>query len=149
MEPFIVIVECAIEYNNKFLIIRRPDGVHAAGLLAFPGGKVDYQDGQAAENIISELQLSSDILLNATKREIFEEVGLDLVDPLHFIRSSYFVDKYGHHVLDVIFHCKIKKTHINITASAREVPEYFWLTKDEILNHQDSPIWLIEYIKSL
>lgn len=28
-----IVVECAVEYESKFLIIRRPKGKHAGGLL--------------------------------------------------------------------------------------------------------------------
>ncbi len=41
MTKFIAVVECAIEYQGKFMIIERPQGGHAEGLLSFPGGKVE------------------------------------------------------------------------------------------------------------
>jgi len=141
---YLVVVECAIEYNGKFLIIRRPEGVHAGGLLAFPGGNVDYHDGQNQEDLIA-----NDILARAAKREVLEEVGLDLIDPIKFVRSSYFNDKYGKHVIDAIYYCKIEKTPLTIKASAREVPEYFWMTPQEIEAHEKSPPWLKHYIMDI
>ena len=73
------------------------------GLLAFPGGKVEEIDEQN----------EWDILRFAAKREILEEVGLDLNDELKYITNNYFVDSHGAHVIDSIFHCKIKKTGID------------------------------------
>lgn len=72
MKGFIVATECAIEYQNKFLIIKRPQGVHAEGLLAFPGGKFELSDRESAGDVVKQ----------AIKREVFEEVGLRLIDPI-------------------------------------------------------------------
>ncbi len=134
MDRFLVVVECAIEHNNKFLIIKRPLGVHAAGFLAFPGGKVEYKDG------------GGNILAEAIKREVFEEVGLELVDPIRFVTSAYFKDSFQEHVLDVIFHCKLEKTKVEVKPALHEVPEHYWLTRGEILVHKDSPPWLKNYL---
>ncbi len=136
---FLVIVECAIEHNDKFLIIKRPKGVHAGDLFAFPWGKVECSDGQEGHNILVE----------AVKREVAEEVGLILLDPIQFVVSSYFIDSHNVPVLDVIFHCKLEKTLMQIQASPREVPEYHWLSYDEILLHHSSPIWLKQYLSAI
>ncbi len=153
METFLVIVECAIEHQGKFLIIRRPEGVHAGGLLAFPGGKVDYQDGLNKKDQdysdSNQEQVAQDILLYAVKREVQEEVGLELIDPLRFVRSTYFIDKYGQNVLGALYHCKIEKTPLNLKTSTREVPEYFWLSHAEIDVHKKSPIWLKQYMQNV
>lgn len=146
METFLVIVECAIQHNDKFLIIRRPEGVHAGGLLAFPGGKVDYQDGLSqntedhSDN--NEEQVAQDILLKAAKREVKEEVGLDLIDPLSFVRSTYFIDKNGQNVLGALYHCNIQRTPLTLNVSLREVPEHFWMSCAEINAHDKTPVWL-------
>jgi 8-oxo-dGTP pyrophosphatase MutT (NUDIX family) len=109
LQRFVVVVECAIKLDDKYLLIKRPAGVHAAGLLAFPGGKVEYQDGMRDIN-------SQNILLHAVKPEVFEEVGLELIDPLHFITSSYFIDFHTNehilHVLDVISCRKLEKSKV-------------------------------------
>ena len=140
MKLYLKVVEVAIEHDEKFLIIKRPEGKHAGGLLAFPGGKVEEIDEQN----------EWDILRFAAKREIFEEVGLDLKDNLQYITNNYFVDGNGAHVIDTIFHCKIEKTDLIINASPREVPEYYWLTEEEINNAPNAPSWLkksVQYIK--
>ncbi len=137
MKFYLNVVEVAIEHNEKFLIIKRPEGKHAGGLLAFPGGKVEEIDEQN----------EWDILRLAAKREIREEVGLDLKDELKYITNNYFVDSIGAHVIDTIFHCKIEKTDLTINASPREVPEYYWLTVEEINQAHNAPQWLKKYVQ--
>lgn len=67
VKHYLKVVEVAIEHDSKFLIIKRPEGKHAGGLLSFPGGKVEEIDEQN----------EWDILRLAAKREIYEEVGLE------------------------------------------------------------------------
>lgn len=134
---YIAAAECILENAEKFLIIKRPEGVQAAGLLAFPGGTVELDDGQNHQ----------DILVEAAKREVKEEVGITVLDPLKFVTSSCFLDeKTKIPVIDSIFHCVMKKTQNHVTADKREVPEYYWLTRKEIHQHELSPPWLKHYI---
>jgi len=141
MQKFLVVTECAIENDGKFLIITRSPGGHAGGLLAFPGGKVEYSDAA----------MGDDILIEAAKREVAEELGIDLLDPLHFITSSYFIDPGNAqvHILDVLFYCKVNHTQLNIKASKREVAAYHWLSREEIDAAPNSPVWLQGYIKKI
>lgn len=46
-------VECAVVCDGRALIIERPKGKHAAGLLAFPGGKVEASDAQGSADILT------------------------------------------------------------------------------------------------
>ena len=135
MKNIINVVECAIEFNNRFLIIERPIGVHAGGLLAFPGGKVEEQDAKEGE----------DLLINAVKREVLEEVGIELKEKISYITSSYFIDSKNIPIIDTIFHA-VLSTNPKVIASSREVPKYFWMTKEEIMNAKNSPEWLKQYV---
>lgn len=137
MKKYLVVVESAIELDGKFLIIKRPEGKHAGGLLSFPGGKFDPQDE------ISEW----DVLRLAAKREIFEEVGLTLLDPLQYVTSNYFIDSDAIPVIDSVFYCNLNKTIPNVVASQREVPEYYWMTPAEINSAVNSPGWLKKYVE--
>lgn len=142
MKFYLNVVEVAIEHEGKFLIIKRPEGKYAGGLLAFPGGKVEEIDEQN----------EGDILRFAAKREILEEVGLDLKDGLKYIISNYFIGSSNAKVpvIDTIFHCKIEKTDLTINPSPREVPEYYWLTEEEINHALNAPEWLkksVQYIR--
>ncbi len=138
MKTYLNVVECAIEYKEKFLIIQRPEGVHAGGLLSFPGGKIEEQDELHGE----------DILKTGVQREILEEVGITLTDPLRYIRTTYFMGKPGIHVLNTLFHCVFKEEPI-VIPSPREVPVYFWMTRAEIDLSLNAPSWLKESLKGI
>jgi 8-oxo-dGTP pyrophosphatase MutT (NUDIX family) len=84
MKFYLNIVEVAIEHDEKFLIIKRPEGNHAGGLLAFPGGKVEEIDEQN----------EWDILRLAAKRETLEEVGLNFIFPTQF-GGGYFKESHS------------------------------------------------------
>ena len=137
-KKYLTIVECAIEHKGKFLLIERPEGSYASGTLSFPGGKVDPQDEASPY----------DILRNAVKREVLEEVGLILEDPIQYVTSSYFfVPKNDMHVIDTIFYCKLEKTIAHVIPSPREVPAYYWMSPQEIETAYNAPVWLKQYIK--
>ena len=121
------------------MIIKRPQDRHAGGLLSFPGGKVEQID-EADQ---------WDILRSAAKRKVFEELGIDLMDDLQYVMSSYFIDSNQIHVINSIFYCKIQITDVKITASKREVEEYYWLTAEEIINAHNCPTWLKAYISAI
>lgn len=57
--PRIVVTAAVIEENGKFLVTRRPDGVHLEGLWEFPGGKCEEGESHTA----------------SLGREIAEELG--------------------------------------------------------------------------
>jgi len=135
-KQFIIDVECVIEKDGRFLIIRRPAGVHAGGTLSLVGGGLEVSDGEGHQ----------DPLVTGTKREVLEEVGLDLQDPVRFVGSSFFVDSNGNNVIATIFHCKLDRTKAKVIPSQREVPEYFWMTIGEINAHPDAPEWTKRYI---
>ncbi len=135
-QAYMVTTECAIEHEGKLLIIKRPEGKHAAGLLAFPGGTVEGQ--QETDHY--------DVLRSAVKREIFEEVGLILEDPLIYVTSSYFTIADGTQVIHSVFYCKLDKTVINVVPSPREVPEYYWMTREQIHAASNTPEWLKRYV---
>ncbi len=134
---FLAITECVIEKDGKILLICRPAGKHAAGLLALPGGKIEDADG--GEGI--------DVIRQANLREVREEVGLELVDPLQYLTSIYFVAEETP-ILDIVLYCRLKETKAVVKASPREVPEYFWLTPQELFSREDCPPWLRRQVQA-
>lgn len=143
MKLYLHVTEVAIEHNEKFLIIKRPEGkdVHAGGLLSFPGGKVEEMD---------EEEGGQDILKVAARREVQEEVGLELKDELHYVLSAQFRDKNKEiSIIDSIFYCKLEKTIVTVKPSSREVPEYYWMSSEEIYRDPRAPEWLKTYIQKI
>jgi len=58
----ITVVAAVVEENDAFLVTRRPEGVHLAGLWEFPGGKIDPAESHA----------------DALRREMREELDADV-----------------------------------------------------------------------
>ncbi|GAK00685.1 NUDIX hydrolase [Geomicrobium sp. JCM 19055] len=132
---FIVNVEGAIRKNDKWLIIvRSHKEEHAGGQLSLVGGKVDLVGN------------SSDILETTVKREIVEEVGVNVKDELNYVHSTSFVTDKGEHVVDIVFLCEYESGEA-FSKSPDEVEDVLWLTTEEIVSHPNSPIYLKESIK--
>ncbi|MDO3408171.1 NUDIX domain-containing protein [Saccharibacillus sp. CPCC 101409] len=126
---FIVNVEGAIRRGDRWLLIRRGAAEeHAAGTLALVGGKVDA-DGP-----------SSDVLESNLRREILEEVGLNVAKRMTYAHSTSFVTDRGDAVVNVVFACEYADGEAS-AASPDEVAEILWLTTQEILEREDVPEW--------
>ena len=78
MTPTIVVVAAVVEEDDAFLVTRRPDGVHLAGLWEFPGGKIDRSESHA----------------DALRREMREELATDVdVHELVFETTHAYPDR--------------------------------------------------------
>jgi 8-oxo-dGTP diphosphatase len=131
---FIVNVEGAIWKNDKWLVIERSHKEkHAGGLLSLVGGKVDPEGNVP------------DILEYTLKREMFEEVGVEVKEKLEYVHSTSFVTDKGEHVVDVVFLCEIEAGEA-YPKSPDEVERVFWLSADEIFSHPQAPDYLKESI---
>ncbi|GIN85915.1 hypothetical protein J6TS2_23010 [Heyndrickxia sporothermodurans] len=131
---FIVNVEGAINKDGKWLLVKRSlKEEHAGGELALVGGKVD------------KVGDSSDILERTLHREIDEEIGVK-VSITSYVNSSSFVTNTGVHVVDIVFLCEYQSGAPYIK-SPDEVDEIIWLTTEQIINHQQIPIYLKENIQ--
>jgi len=131
---FIVNVEGAIYKSEKWLLIRRSEKEeHAGGSLSLVGGKVEKEG------------TSSDILEKTLKREITEEVGIE-VSNLRYVNSSSFVTDSGINVVDIVFLCDHESGEA-FAKSPDEVDEVIWMTTQQILNNSNLPSYLKENIK--
>lgn len=130
---FVVNVEGAIYRNGKWLMITRSEKEeHAAGCLSVVGGKCELEG------------VSSDILERTLKREIFEEVGIEVKDTTYVNSSSFVTDK-GTHVIDIVFLCQDIAGE-PYAKSAEEVGKVMWMTTEDILIHKNAPSYLKENI---
>ena len=99
-----------IEYENKFLLILRPSNEeNFPSLWAFPGGK----------------PLLKESVVDAIKREVKEETGLDLKDEIAFLDTYTFSKSIG-----MAFLVKAKTNKVKITS---EVLDYKWISNLEEL----------------
>lgn len=134
---FVVNVQCAVIRDGRCLMIVRGDGVgHAPGVLAFPGGKVELEDGP------------SNVLERTALREVLEETGVRVSSNLRYIRSETFVITGGKPAVDVLFLGAYESGEPTITDSA-EVADIRWMTWEEILLHPKTPPWLKESVEQI
>jgi 8-oxo-dGTP diphosphatase len=135
---FIVNIEGCLIHNNKILMILRGDTEsHAPNTLAFPGGQVESKDSD------------SDTLEDTLKREIYEEVGLNITEHFEYLENKKFVTKKGNNVLDVVMFCRVNDI-TDTKIDNNEVKDCMWMSVDEILNDIRTPVWIrksIELIK--
>ena len=59
----VAVVAAVIEHGGRFLLTRRQDGAHLAGLWEFPGGKIGTGESHT----------------DALRREIIEELNADVI----------------------------------------------------------------------
>ena len=69
----IVVVAAVIEHDGRFLVTRRQDGVHLAGMWEFPGGKIGNGESHTA----------------ALRREMIEELDVDVAVGELVLESSH------------------------------------------------------------
>ncbi len=96
MPLHVVFVEAWGKKGDKYLLAKRSSkDDQAAGKWAVPWGKVD-------------MELENDIIERALKREIMEEVWIEIFDTLQFFASRSFIRSSGHHVVALSFMAKYK-----------------------------------------
>ena len=82
-DRYIVNVEGAIVKDGRYLMVVRGEEEYAPGGLNFPGGKVEGA------------VIADDVLEETLRREIAEEVGLEVHAEMAYLRSSAFVAEGG------------------------------------------------------
>lgn len=113
----VVAVFAWIQQGDKFLLARRnSDDPQAGGLWALVGGKVDNELG---DKVIEE----------TLKREILEEVGIEIEDQIQFLTSQAFVRASGHHVVSLIFRAIYRSGEAKPLDGQEEV---VWMAYSEI-----------------
>ena len=88
----VVVVAAIVEVDGAFLVTRRPQGVHLAGLWEFPGGKIDPSESHA----------------DALRREMREELDTDVdVRDLVFHTTHAYADRT---VALFFYNCVLRQT---------------------------------------
>lgn len=124
----IVNVEGAIVRDGRYLlVVRGAKETHAAGMLSLVGGKVENAG------------TSANILEETLRREIREEIAVEISDMI-YVHSSAFVSDDHDQVVDVVFLCRWSEGE-PIINDIDEVASIRWLTANEILTNPDTPDW--------
>ncbi len=120
----------AIYKDDKWLMIKRSEKEeYAPGIIAMVGGKVETKGEEY------------NILESTLRREVMEEVGIEINENMTYVGSVGFISKKWGPVVDVIFFCKHEKGE-PYPASPSEVAEVYWMTTEEILDNAQIPKWV-------
>ena len=134
-DRYIVNVEAVIVRDGRYLmVVRSDDESHAPGILSVPGGKVE-QPGTTAS-----------ILEETVRREIREEVAVEVEDELIYIESKSFVTDDGDPVIDIVFLCRYRSGE-PVAMDSQEVVALAWMTSDEVFAHPKTPPWTRQSIE--
>jgi 8-oxo-dGTP diphosphatase len=121
-------VEAAVFHDGRYLMIVRGDAEdHASGVLAFPGGKLDYE-------------VMPDILEQTAAREVREETSIE-VDQIEYVEAHSFTLPNGTPVVDIVFLCRYL-SGTPVINDPGEVADLRWMTAGEILADPASPPWM-------
>ena len=130
----VVAVFAFVEKDGKVLLAKRSyNDPQAPGVWSVPGGKVEENVGH-------------DILLKTLKREIMEEVGLEIKDEVIFLSDEGFYRVSRHHVVGLTFLCKWKSGEAKPLEGQEEVR---WFTKEELKDFSDLPEYFRPRVKKL
>ena len=131
----IVNVMVAICDGPKYLVIRRGPGVsHLPGILDIPGGKAEFHE-------------TADWLLEETaRREIKEEVGLELGPELVYLTSAGFTVPAGTQVANIVFLAPYPGGIPSIS-QPEEVAAISWQSYEELMASPAIKPWTRSYLQ--
>lgn len=128
MDLVLINVEAAVYHDGRYLLIVRGDEEdHAAGMLAFPCGKLDYTE-------------TADLLELTAAREVLEETGV-VVEQTEYVETHSFTVPDGTKVVDIVFLCRDVSETPTITDPG-EVAALRWMTAEEALGDSACPPWM-------
>lgn len=136
-EPtYVVNVDVAVVRDGEYLLIERgEDEDHGAGLLAFPGGKLEADPGDRG------------VLCATARREVREETGVE-TERVRLVSSSVFALDDGHPVVNVLATADYAGGTARRAAPA-EVAAVGWHTPSEIRDREDAPGFLLGYLDAV
>ena len=133
MKKFYSVIVNSVIVNNegKVLIAQRsPEEGHEGGKWSIPGGKIESMGEE------------HDVLLKNIKKEILEEVGIEIFDDIVLVHDNTFTRSNGDDVLALVFKCKYKSGEAKPLEDTVDVK---WIKKDGIENY-DFPPNVREYV---
>lgn len=110
------------------VIVRGANEEHAAGKLSLVGGCLD-QDANSLH-----------ALEDTARREVREEIGLELTGPLHYVESTTFTCDQGNMVLNIVFVAQTSTGTPTIT-SPEEVAAIRHSPLNDLLDDPECPEW--------
>lgn len=91
---FVVLTMGIVQKGSTFLIAQRSNADdQSPGIWSFPGGKL--------ENMVGECVVEENL-----KKELKEEVGVEIDEKVKLLANDVFIRSSGHYVLTLLFLCK-------------------------------------------
>lgn len=132
----VVNVDGAVLRDGEYLLIQRAaTKTHAAGQLAFPGGKLEPPPEGDPD------------LETAAAREVAEEAGV-AVGAVEYVCSNTFVDDAGTPCLNVVVRCEFAGGEARPRLDD-EVAAVHWCSAAELRDRDDVPAYLLEYVAAV
>ena len=117
--------------DSWLLVVRAPGVGYAPNLIGMIGGHVDLTSPAA------------DVLEMTARREVMEEVGLDLAGvPLTYLESEFFVTAGGERQITVTFSAPAPPDVEPFVNAPDELTEVGWWTLDDLEADPRCPPWL-------
>jgi 8-oxo-dGTP pyrophosphatase MutT (NUDIX family) len=131
-EVYAVTVCVLIQRGNWWLlVVRAPDVAYAPNMIGMIGGHVEVTDPVA------------NVLETTARREVIEEVGVDLSEVrLRYLESEFFVTDHGERQITVTFTAQAAAEIEPYVNAADELVEVGWWTLDDLEADPRCPSWL-------
>lgn len=127
----VIVNSVIVNSEGKVLIAQRStEEGHEGGKWSIPGGKIESNGEE------------HDVLLKNIKKEILEEVGIEIFDEIALVHDNTFTRSNGDDVLALVFLCKYKTGEAKPLEDTVDVK---WVKKEELENY-DFPPNVKEYI---
>lgn len=115
----VVLIQGLVHKDSKFLLGKRSEKeLQMPGEWVTPGGRVERVDGG-----------SDTIIIDTLKREIEEEVGVQIKDDVKLVGSGSFIRKDDYHVIVLNFLCEYDSGE---PTPSDEMDEVAWMSMEEI-----------------
>ena len=132
-KSFIINIEGVVFRGSQYLaVMRSEEEEHAGGTLGFAGGTIEDEDK------------TGDVLVNCLRRELREEVGVEVGNML-YVDSTYFITDSGEEVINLVYLCEHAEG-ISQAIDPKEVSWVQWMSYTEFLQHPSTPSWVKGYL---
>ncbi|GGJ26453.1 NUDIX hydrolase [Deinococcus roseus] len=129
---FVVNVEVVIYRQDRCLLtLRSLQETHAGGTFAFPGGKVEQHE------------IMNDVLEHVARREIREEVGLEVGSLTYLEANSFLAGDVP--CINVVMQAPYLSGTVQLQQEELAAAE--WLTLPEALARSETPLWTRNSLK--
>jgi 8-oxo-dGTP pyrophosphatase MutT (NUDIX family) len=117
--------------DGWLLVVRSPNVAYAPSMIGMIGGHVEATDPL------------TDVLESSARREVAEEVGVDLSEvALRYLESEFFITDHGERQITVTFTAQAPTGIEPYVNAGDELIEVGWWTVDDLETDPRCPSWL-------